>query len=65
MDAIGCQREIAQKILEAEADYLLALKGNPPTLQAQLEASFERQAAFASYIEYNNDQNRLESVTIG
>ena len=60
IDAIGCQREIAQQIIEAEADYLLALKGNQPTLQAQVEASFERQVPFDSYTEYNNDHGRLE-----
>lgn len=28
IDAMGCQKEIAQKILDGGADYLLALKGN-------------------------------------
>ncbi len=28
LDAMGCQKEIAQKIIEKEADYVLALKGN-------------------------------------
>jgi predicted transposase YbfD/YdcC len=28
IDAMGCQKEIAQKILDNEADYILALKGN-------------------------------------
>jgi predicted transposase YbfD/YdcC len=28
IDAMGCQRDIAQKIRESEADYVLALKGN-------------------------------------
>ena len=28
IDAIGCQTEIAQLIVEQEADYVLALKGN-------------------------------------
>jgi predicted transposase YbfD/YdcC len=26
-DAIGCQRDIAQKVLDKNADYILALKG--------------------------------------
>jgi predicted transposase YbfD/YdcC len=33
IDAMGCQRTIAQKIVEQEADYVLALKGNQPTLE--------------------------------
>jgi predicted transposase YbfD/YdcC len=32
IDAIGCQTEIAAKIVEAGADYVLAVKGNQPTL---------------------------------
>jgi predicted transposase YbfD/YdcC len=28
LDAMGCQKEIAQKILDAKADYVLGLKGN-------------------------------------
>jgi predicted transposase YbfD/YdcC len=28
IDAMGCQKEIAQKILDAKADYILGLKGN-------------------------------------
>ena len=33
IDAMGCQRTIAQKIVEQGADYVLALKGNQPTLE--------------------------------
>jgi len=33
IDAMGCQTEIAQKIVDADADYCLAVKGNQPTLQ--------------------------------
>ncbi len=32
MDAMGCQREIAAKVRQKQADYLLAVKGNQPTL---------------------------------
>jgi len=34
IDAMGCQAEIAGKIIEGEADYVLAVKGNQPTLHA-------------------------------
>jgi predicted transposase YbfD/YdcC len=60
IDALGCQRAIAQQIIEAEADYLLALKGNQSSLQDQVRTSFERQVAFDNYTEYNNDHGRLE-----
>jgi predicted transposase YbfD/YdcC len=32
IDAMGCQTEIAEKIIDAGADYVLAVKGNQPTL---------------------------------
>jgi len=34
IDAMGCQTEIAQAIVDAGADYVLAVKGNQPTLHA-------------------------------
>ena len=33
IDAMGCQREIAQAIVDKKADYILALKGNQGTLR--------------------------------
>ena len=32
IDAMGCQTEIAEKIVEGKADYVLAVKANQPTL---------------------------------
>jgi predicted transposase YbfD/YdcC len=40
IDAMGCQTEIAEKVLEREADYLLAVKGNQPTLSEGIIAHF-------------------------
>jgi predicted transposase YbfD/YdcC len=40
IDAMGCQAEIAEKIVESRADYVLAVKGNQPTLHAGIEAFF-------------------------
>jgi predicted transposase YbfD/YdcC len=36
IDAMGCQVAIADKIVEHKADYPLALKGNQPTLEAEV-----------------------------
>ena len=33
IDAMGCQRDIAAKIIDKQADYVLALKGNQGTLR--------------------------------
>lgn len=40
LDALGCQREIAGVIREREAHYLLAVKGNQPSLRQALEDAF-------------------------
>lgn len=40
IDAMGCQKDIAAKIISKEADYMLAVKENQPTLLAEVEASF-------------------------
>lgn len=43
IDAMGCQKEIAEKIKEKEADYVLALKGNQGTLSEDVELFFTEQ----------------------
>jgi predicted transposase YbfD/YdcC len=43
IDAMGCQRAIAQKILDKRADYVLALKDNQATLREDVEVFVEEQ----------------------
>ena len=40
IDAMGCQKEIAAKIIEGKGDYLLALKDNHPKLCQAVEKEF-------------------------
>ena len=40
IDAMGCQKEIAAKIIERDGDYLLALKDNHPNLCQAVEEQF-------------------------
>ena len=40
IDAMGCQTEIAQEIVDAHADYVLAVKGNQPTLHEGIAEFF-------------------------
>ena len=42
IDAMGCQREIASKIIDKKADYILALKGNQGTLREDVELFVKR-----------------------
>ena len=41
IDAMGCQRDIAQAIVEKKADYVLSLKGNQGTLHKGVELIFK------------------------
>jgi len=45
IDAMGCQRGIAQKIIDKKADYVLALKGNQGTLREDVEVFAAEQKA--------------------
>lgn len=40
IDAMGCQKDIAAKIVDKDADYLLAVKGNQETLHEGIQAAF-------------------------
>jgi predicted transposase YbfD/YdcC len=40
IDAMGCQKNIARQITEQGGDYLLAVKGNQPTLLEAIETQF-------------------------
>ena len=41
IDAMGCQKTIAKKIIEEEADYVFSLKGNHGTLHEDVELFFK------------------------
>jgi predicted transposase YbfD/YdcC len=45
IDAMGCQREIAARIIDKKADYVLALKGNQGTLHDDVELFANEQKA--------------------
>jgi predicted transposase YbfD/YdcC len=38
VDAMGCQKKIAKEIVESDADYVLALKGNQETVHEQVRS---------------------------
>jgi predicted transposase YbfD/YdcC len=45
IDAMGCQRDIAQTIVDKKADYILALKGNQGTLKDDVKLFVDEQKA--------------------
>ena len=42
VDAMGCQREVANRVREGGGDYVLSVKGNQERLDKEIRAYFER-----------------------
>jgi predicted transposase YbfD/YdcC len=64
IDALGCQKDIAQQIRAHGGNYLLGLKDNQPTLKADVEACF-RQAYETDFAGLKHDSFRTEEVGHG
>jgi predicted transposase YbfD/YdcC len=61
LDALGCQKKIAQRILSKGADYLLAVKENQQSLYEAIDRLFfdEDETAFASrFSDYAESANK-------
>lgn len=61
IDAMGCQKAIAEKITDKGGDYLLALKGNQSSLHEDVRLHFEclTSASLARMISAETVDNRL------
>jgi predicted transposase YbfD/YdcC len=71
IDAIGCQRSIAQKIVDKKAHYVLALKGNQGSLREDVELFAAEQKAngfkdttVSSDQTIDGDHGRIETRTV-
>lgn len=65
-DALHCQKTIAQEITEADADCVLALKGNQGTVHAEVRAYLDdaiarRDPALATLTQVDKGHGRLET----
>jgi len=60
IDAIGCQTEIAQEIIDAQADYLLAVKANQGSLYEQASDEFTWASSQDFNEEWEYDHGRYE-----
>ena len=56
----GCQKKIAEKIIEKEADYVLMVKDNQKTLRKQIEQTFERKLDFEIDVTRDFGHGRIE-----
>ncbi len=60
IDAMGCQKQIAQSIKSKEADYILAVKQNQQTLYEQIGGAFAHQKPQYQSSKTEGDHGRIE-----
>jgi predicted transposase YbfD/YdcC len=69
IDAMGCQKEIAAKIREKKADYVLAVKGNQEHLEEDIMTAFElvdegqNPETLRTHTEHAKGHGRIETRT--
>lgn len=68
IDALGCQKDIAQKILDANGQYLLQVKDNQPALHQKMQVLFDDLllSKFAgtrhdTHVQTDGDHGRIET----
>jgi len=66
LDAMGTQKDIAEKIREKEGDYFLALKGNQKELFEQVKQQFSVEKADEVYtkVDYSGSHNAVTSYQV-
>ena len=60
IDAMGCQKAIAKKIIDKKADYILSVKGNHPILEQEIISSFSLQKTQSCEITLDFGHGRIE-----
>jgi predicted transposase YbfD/YdcC len=63
IDAMGCQKDIAAKIIEKQADYVLAVKGNQKHLLDDIQEAFAAGKISDSYSQVEIGHGRIEKRT--
>jgi predicted transposase YbfD/YdcC len=61
IDAMGCQKKIAQSIIDQDADYILMVKGNQKELKTQVEKMFNIGKVSDSYTQIDSGHGRIET----
>ncbi len=70
LDAMGCQKKIAEQIIKQKGHYILALKGNQSGMQSELEAWWHKAERenlsdinYSKHTTINSDHGRIEKRT--
>ena len=58
IDALGCQKEIAAKIIEKKADYFIGLKANQPLLYDAARYLFVEKSRDSKVFNYSSERSR-------
>lgn len=61
IDAMGCQTKIAQKIIDAQANYVLGVKGNQPELLQNIEDEFRFNKKIDTFNDVDYGHGRIET----
>jgi len=65
IDAMGCNPRVTQSVLDHQADYLIALKGNQMNLLQEVEAFFGHTCLlFDSCVDHDKGHGRIEQRSI-
>ena len=63
IDAMGTQKEIAEKIIAKDANYILAVKANQPQLLEHIEDEFRFSKQLETVTNHDLDHGRIETRT--
>jgi len=63
IDAMGCQKEISSKIIEQQADYILAVKDNQKHLHDDIKEAFEQNKIADTATTLQKDHGRIQKRT--
>ena len=63
IDAMGCQKKIAEKIISKNANYILMVKDNQKNLRVQIEDSFKTQDSQTTNTTLDFGHGRIETRT--
>jgi predicted transposase YbfD/YdcC len=61
IDAMGCQTDIAEQIIEQNGDYVLSLKGNQSSLLDDVKTFFEMEEVPQSHNTFDAEHGRFET----
>lgn len=61
IDAMGCQKKIAEQIIEQRADYILMVKDNQKELKEQVKKMFERNSITDTNTQVDAGHGRVET----